>query len=717
MRGGNYIIRSMKLLTPFYRSIKSAGYLPVKAIKNALVNLIPVLMTGAFVVVLRDMPITPYHDFIREWAGGSLFSFLNLVYNVTYGLMGVFMVLSIGYHYGMLRDSEHTELVYANSIICVGCFFVLSGTQEGVLSWSALGTTSMFIAIFSGLAASSLFYLLCGRMKPVNLFADGTDARLTNAIRAILPSAVVLFVFTFGNNLLMYLFGTDSFHTLIQQLFLSLFGKVGEGLPCSLLYVMLSSVLWLLGIHGSDVLEGVNQSIFLPAVEANVNALAAGQAPTIIFTKSFFDIFVLMGGCGSTLCLLIAILLFSRRRSNRHLAKISAIPMIFNVNEIMVFGLPVIYNPVFIIPFLATPFVCFMTGYLAMSWGLVPLIGRTVEWTTPVFFSGYIATGSINGVILQIVNLILGILIYRPFVLIYDKKKLLNMQKDYSYLLKIFQESELQRNPIQLTLSSDGYGIIAKTLSADLIHAMNNDELMIYYQPQYNQDGDCMGAEALLRWNHPFLGMIYPPLVFQLAKESGKLLELECWVASSVAHRQIQMKQDGIRDIKLSVNVTGDTIQSKAYEQLLLELSGMSDFSSSYFCIELTEQAALQFDNELDHRLSRIRQMGYHLAIDDFSMGHTSIKYLLGNQFDIVKLDGSIVTGLQDNPRCQEIISSIIQMSKSLGFSVLAEYVSNREIRDKLAEKGCSLYQGWYYSPAVPYEDFLGIFNAAPLFR
>ncbi len=125
--------------------------------------------------------------------------------------------------------------------------------------------------------------------------------------------------------------------------------------------------------------------------------------------------------------------------------------------------------------------------------------------------------------------------------------------------------------------------------------------------------------------------------------------------------------------------------------------------------LEITEQTALLFNDELKARFSRLHELGYHFAVDDFSMGQTSLKYLLGSQFELVKLDGSLVTGMLDNPRCRDIVSSIVQLSHSLNVDVLAEYVSSPELRDTLAGAGCTRYQGWYYSQAVPFDEFAAL--------
>ena len=124
-------------------------------------------------------------------------------------------------------------------------------------------------------------------------------------------------------------------------------------------------------------------------------------------------------------------------------------------------------------------------------------------------------------------------------------------------------------------------------------------------------------------------------------------------------------------------------------------------------CIEITEQAAIQMNDFMGQRFARLRQAGYSLAVDDFSMGSTSIKYLTSNNFNIIKLDGYLVKDIVNNSRCYEIISHITALSKSLDVEIIAEYVSNKKIQEKLLEAGCTIYQGWYYAMPAPKEEYI----------
>ncbi len=675
----------------------------VSAIRRGLVSIIPVLLVGAFSLMIRYIPIDAYRHFLETFASGIIDRFLEAIYNVTFGLLSVYMCVSVGHHYALLRSERGRSASIGCPIVSLACFIIFTGADH--LTSDTLGPKGMFICLVATLAGSSLFCFLLSHQRQSRLLADGADVNLNNTLRLILPLTVTLVTATLVNELLLLASDGANLHALVARGMNALFSLVGDGFFAGLLFVLLSSILWFFGIHGSDVLEGVSEKLFIPNVDVNAALVAAGEAPTEILTKQFFDLFVLMGGCGSAMCLLIALLIFGKRRSNRGLAKMAAFPMIFNINEIMVFGLPIIYNPVMLIPFLAVPVVCYLTAYLASAVGLVPLIATSVEWTMPVILGGYLGTGAVMGALLQIFNLALGVFIYRPFVKKYDLERQESAKDDYEHLLAICRESEQSREPVLLTHLSGHDGAFAKSLAADLVYAAEHDKLNLYYQPQYNARGECIGAEALLRFELPGLGMIYPPMLIKVAEETGNLMRLEEAILRRAFRDANQLWEETHTSLKISVNISGTTIQSRECETLLLSLASENS-GGNPICIEITEQTAVNFNEELKARIFRLRDAGYRFAIDDFSAGSTSLQYLQENCFDMVKLDGSIVQNCATNPRSQEIIALIVELSHTLHFDVLAEFVSTREIRDCMERAGCYLYQGWYFAAAMPFERF-----------
>lgn len=675
----------------FYRLEKS---LVVKAIRNGLVMILPILLLGSFALIFKSLPIDIYQTFITTRMNGVICSVLQFVYDATFGLLSVYITFSISMNY--VRQKRFREsYVFGGAITAIACFFILSGTEAGNLTGSYLDAKGMFTGILSAVVISKLYSMIVDHIKlPIKLYADGIDVDFNDAIFVTVPAAILVSAAAIFNYILCTVFDVGSFHELYTNVANHFFDFLGRSFAGGLVFVLMSSIMWFFGIHGSDVLEGVTQSLFKPALQENINQVALGLKPTEIFTKQFLDIFILMGGCGASLSLLICILIFSKRKINRNLAKLALFPGIFNINELLVFGLPIIYNPIMLIPFIATPVMLFFTSYIALALGLVPVITTDVTWTTPIIFSGYIATGSIAGSILQIINLCIGIMIYLPFVRIYDKYKNNEAIHRMKELTERLKESEKNNENIRLTAISGTSGSIAKSLAIELKESIYKDDIEMYYQPQYNYEGICVGAEALLRYNHPVYGMLYPPLVIKLAQEMGVLYRLEKCIFRKVAKDIKEL------NIGISVNVTVTTLEEKDFVTFLKKLKEKQNIPDGKLCIEVTEQMAMSSDNSVIEKLNEIKKMGFLLAIDDFSMGHTSVKYLQSNSFDIVKLDGAIVKDMMLNSRSREIISSIIYLSESLDFKVIAEFVENEQQIEELRRVGCQCYQGYYFGKA-----------------
>ncbi len=674
----------------------------VRSIRSGLVNMIPVLIIGAFALIIKTFPVEAYQNFIqKDFLGGFVYKLFDLVYSATFGVLSVYMTFSISRSFMKLKSDSNTMLGGA-VVASLISFFILAGAYLPDFGTDNMGPKSMFLAIITGLGASALYLYFnkVFRKRKHQIFSPGADRDFNRMLSSLFPVALVALIFAFFNQLVIAIFGVDSFRSLLAEAFNLLFKHIPDGFFKGFFFVLLSSVLWFFGIHGSDTLETVMQTYFAPGLDANQAAVAAGGIPNVVLTKEFFDCFVLMGGCGATICLLIAILIFSRNRARRGLGYTATFPMIFNINELMVFGLPIIFNPIMLIPFLTVPLVCYSASYIAISSGLVPMITGEVAWTTPIILGGISATGSFAGALLQVFNVGIGVLIYLPFVKLLDRQSEESLKNNYAEFMGYFRANEASLAGVKLTALGNMYGDFAKSLCADIKHGIQN-AIVLAYQPQYNYEGKCVGVEALLRYKHYLHGMIYPPLVIKLAEESDFLPTLEESVFLQVLKDKEKIFERFGRDIKISVNVTGTSVVTPRFLQFCRGLYESGKLKDVQLCVEVTEQAALSFNEESISNLKSIRGMGLSLAIDDFSMGQTSINYLKDNLFDEIKLDGSLVKGLSTHKNCREIISSITRLATSLNLWVLAEYVETEEQKETLHEIGCNCYQGYLYSPAV----------------
>lgn len=688
----------------FFRKIEQS--IVVRSVRRGLVSMIPILIIGAFALILKTFPVEAYQHFITTFAHGFLFQLFDIVYAATFGVLSVYMTITISRAYMKIKADPTAELGGA-ILAALLSFFILAGAYLPTFSSDSVGPKSMFLAILTGLGASALYlsFHKIFNKRSISLFSAGADRVFNKMLKTIFPILSVATIFALFNFFIVTFSGQDSFRSFLAMLFNKLFEILPDGFFKGFVFVFLSSILWFFGIHGSDTLESVMQEHFYFGLEANQAAVAAGEVPNVILTKQFFDCFVLMGGCGSTICLLIAILLFSRNRARRGLGYTATFPMIFNINELMVFGLPIIFNPIMLIPFLAVPLVCYSLSYLFMATGIVPVVTNGIEWTTPIILGGYKATGSILGALLQIVLVLVGVMIYLPFVKLLDKQSDEIQKREYESFITFFRENEAELAGENLLALNNVYGDFAKGLCADIKHGYKN-KIVLAYQPQFDYTGRCFGVEALLRYKHDIHGLIYPPLIIKLAEDGGFLADFEEAVFNkALEDRELVSAKFG-KNVQISINVTGTTVVTQRFQDFCRELKENNRLEGSNpLCIEVTEQATLSFNDESIAALENLRSLGFSLAIDDFSMGSTSINYLKNNLFDEIKLDGSLVRTLSTNKNCREIVSSITQLASTLNMVVLAEFVETEFHRDELHDIGCDFYQGYFYSPAVFLEE------------
>lgn len=393
-------------------------------------------------------------------------------------------------------------------VTACACFIASFGGQSGSLTLSCFGTIGVFTAMVCSVLATRLFFALELRLfKRYRSYAAGNDIHFRSSMSAIFPVIACVTAFALGNFLLQRLFHVGNLNDLISGFLFDTFGGIKREPNNGVMFLLLLDLLWGFGIHGGNALDQVARTVFT----------AEGASGGII-TKSFLDSFAVLGGSGATLCLLLALLAASRQTSNRRLAYSAAPLALFNINELLVFGLPIVLNPVFIIPFILTPILSMLIAYGAALSGWMPAAAESVNRTTPVFLSGYLATGSWKGTAVQLVSVALGTLVYLPFVLLSDRLKESRETRLIEELSVHFQAREQTGEQTRYLGRTDSLGVIAKTLAGQLRDDVEKGLVPVFYQPQVDDQGRITGAEALLRWRYGGIGL-YPPLVVELPRK------------------------------------------------------------------------------------------------------------------------------------------------------------------------------------------------------
>lgn len=689
-------MKSRKKLQWFYETTY------ILAIKHGLMLAIPFLILGSFALLFNSFPIPVYQEFLSSFLNGSISDILTILYNSSLGSIALILIITISLSYGKLNGHDDVFFYPITAIISYLSF--CGGLQENTYIFKS---DWVFTAMCITLLACGMFkkgMIIGSRLE--KLHTAGADYIFNKAIQSIFPIIFNIVTFTIAGQILRIFFGDTNIINFGSYIFSFLFGFLGSGLIGTLLYVFFVHFLWFFGIHGTNALDMVSKQLFEPGIQINQAMIQSGQLPTELYSKTFLDIFAFIGGCGTALCLILAIFIAAKKSNNKKLAKVASISVLFNINEIVIFGFPVIFNPIMAIPFVLTPMILTLISSIAMSLGLVPFITQSVEWTVPIILSGYQATGSIAGSILQIVNIIVGTMIYIPFVKFSEHRQSNEFERAIHAIETDMNDGEKNGN-IPLFLSDQyKYHFPAKTLTMDLRNAMRLNQLQLFYQVQMTADEHLYGAEALLRWDHPVCGFISPPLLISLAHQDGFLDELGLYLIEKACKDAVLMDKKGIK-LNLSINISPKQIENLSFVSNVLEIKKRYPLNNVQLVFEITERALLITSDIILERILELRKNGIKLSMDDFGMGHSSITYLQENIFDEVKLDGSLVKRLLENDRTKEIIVGITEMSKRLNFHVVAEFVETREQINILKNVGCSIYQGWYYGKAEPLDIFL----------
>jgi diguanylate cyclase (GGDEF)-like protein len=249
-----------------------------------------------------------------------------------------------------------------------------------------------------------------------------------------------------------------------------------------------------------------------------------------------------------------------------------------------------------------------------------------------------------------------------------------------------------------------------RLLETDLNRAIQQGEFQIYYQPQFTlPQGHITGVEALLRWRHPYRGMVSPDRFIAIAEEMGLIVPLGEWVLRTACLQVKHWQSLCAVPLKVSVNLSIRQLQQEHLASQITRILQAVDLHPCQLTLELTETNLMADVEQAVQTLTSLRALGIQIAIDDFGKGYSSLHYLSRLPIDILKIDQSFVRRLPDDSQATAISNAIINLAHDLSLTIVAEGVeTERQVRF-LTEHGCHIMQGHLYSPALPAEDFAAL--------
>ncbi|MGE1062851.1 EAL domain-containing protein [Megasphaera paucivorans] len=684
----------------------------LRAIQDGYLLIIPIVVIDSFVLLFLFLPIPAYQAVLKDASFTYVYTGLKLVHTSCSAYFSLLLSGAVGW--GIARKwglpLYHALLL---PVLSICCLFIFTGIGTGHFNVSYLGMRGMFSALLAAIIAGRLYVVLFRYMPTYDQgFSHRVhvDFQAMDSFRSLFPMIGVVTFCAVVHQGFIYMTGGFTAQQTGDLIIYYLVTSMAEEsrLLVGNLYTFLVHMLWLMGIHGQYSLYVITQNYYSSLLQQNIAAVQMGLEPRYIINSAFNSTYVCMGGAGSALALVIAIFYKSRDKEMRMIAKAAAFPVLFNVSEILNFGIPIILNPVFAVPFVLVPLVNFNIAYFFTAIHVLPVITRHLSWTTPPFLDSYMASGSWRGPVLQLVLLCVDVLLYIPFVSWNEKIKQAQFIERVHHLEQYFRQLEHDGTALQLHALGREYQATAVTLMKDLVRDFHSERMYVVYQPQFDDRRRFTGAEVLLRWNHAKAGFVYPPLIIALARIGRVMAELDQFVFEEACAAISRLERVLCGAYTISVNVTADSLQHAGLEQQIHRALQKYNVAPSRLSIEITEQEVMHNTIQTIAKISRLKAEGHQFLLDDFGMGHTSVTYLKENLFDAIKLDSTITRDVLTNRNHQIIIASMVTMSKTLHMQVVAEHVENAAQRDKLEALGCDIFQGYLYSKPVSLEDILG---------
>jgi len=400
------------------------------AIRDGFLISTPLIIVGSIFILIANFPIPGWSEFWAKIFGEGWESYLSTVSRATFDIVSLLTVVGVGFAYAREIGADRIQ----GAVVALVSFVIIMPTsipyvgEDGPstlsgISFDFVGTKGIFLAMFIGILSVKIFHMVYKRGWTIKL-PKGVPPAVFDSFAALIPSAIVMFFF-FLIGIIFKLTPFESAHNFIYTVLQAPLMGVGNSLGAQIIYTFLNSLFWFFGINGPAVTNSVFSPIFRTLSIENLAAFEAGKTLPHIYTGQFVDFFQTFGGGGSTLSLVILMITICKSQRIKQLGKLSIVPGIFGINEPIIFGLPIVLNPVLIIPFVLVPIMNTILAGIAFETGLFPYTnGVNLPWSTPPIFSGYLVTGSFVAAIFQVVLIILGCLVYYPFIKILDKQYL-----------------------------------------------------------------------------------------------------------------------------------------------------------------------------------------------------------------------------------------------------------------------------------------------------
>lgn len=413
----------------------------MSAIKNAFSTLMPVIITGAFCTLISNVVCSTTTNGISlaKVAGFAWLEYLTPIFtSANYATLNFFTiaaVILIGLELGKkngINTYAPAFIALCSYVACIPTYFNITDSAGEIMKVVDVfgkdysGARGLFLGMVTALVSVELFSYVVKSEKLKISMPESVPSNVATSFNVLFPAMFTIIAISTVNFGITQLTGMSLYeiiYTMLQQPL----EAVMQGLPGLLILMLVAQLFWVIGIHGNQIIKPVREPLLNAAILANTDLVNQGVTETSqlnIINMSFWDVYMSIGGSGVTIGLIVAIFMFSKRADYKGIAKLSLAPGVFNINETMTFGLPIMLNPIMAIPFVITPLITGTIAYVLTSIGFADVLVYAIPWTTPPILSAWLASGgSMTAVLTQLICIAVSIAIYIPFVLAANKQQ------------------------------------------------------------------------------------------------------------------------------------------------------------------------------------------------------------------------------------------------------------------------------------------------------
>lgn len=422
---------------------KLGGQIHLRTLRDAFASIMPFIILAGFITLINSVILDPTGFMGKIINSDTLTTWQSIGESITNGTLNIMTLLiavAIAYHMCANRGYKNVIapiLVVLSTMIVVTPLtttFTPEGAAESflvsdVIPISYTSATGMFVGIVVGLLATELFIKLSSSSRLQIHISGNIPPAVIKSFNVLIPIMINVIIFAFASFLLNLLFSMD-FNTLITSMITKPLSYITTSLPGFLIITSIANLFFGFGIHQAVISGPILDPFLLQNMQDNMIAFANHHEIPHIINMAFKDTFAVMGGSGNTISLLIAIFIFSRRKDYKDISKMTITPAAFNISEPIIFGLPIVFNPMLIIPFVLAPIFSLTVAYYATAVGLINHVVVQTPWTTPPVISGFLATGGDwRAALLQIIIIAATVFIYLPFLKVDERVNAMQMAK------------------------------------------------------------------------------------------------------------------------------------------------------------------------------------------------------------------------------------------------------------------------------------------------